>query len=65
MQNLDTVALAWTYGKGRQGRQLTSLGVGLEVVSVSVSNDRLELELYLSKNIKGGKEKWGEKEKFY
>ena len=25
----------WTYGKGRQGRELTSLSVGLEMVSVS------------------------------
>ena len=53
------------YGKGRQGRQLTSLGVGLEMVSVSVSNKRLETLLCLSKNIKGEKEKWGQKEKIF
>ena len=33
---------SWTYGKGRQGRQLTSLGVGLEVASVLFWSERWE-----------------------
>ena len=41
-----------------------SLGVGLEVVLVSVSNERLEAKFYLSKNIKDGKEICGQKEEF-
>ena len=40
----------------------TSADVGLEVVLVSVSNKRWEQRLYLSKNIKGGKEKYRQKE---
>ena len=45
-----------------EGTSGMSADVGLEVVLVSVSNKRWEQRLYLSKNIKGGKEKYRQKE---
>ena len=50
---------ARTYGKGRQVRQLMSLGVGLEVVSVSYEVKDEKKNMSMCKKSEKGKEIWG------
>ena len=58
-EKVPHIAWSWTYGKGRQGRQLTSLSVGLEVVSVSYWGERWEKNMSMCKKSEKGKEIWG------